>query len=144
MIKKDSNPFLIINTHKDKHDNIITEFIETDGKILIKHFNGVNTDNYILKKSSGKRLQFSLFKLNGIYYVNINGEHIIDYRKFINIQSIINNSENNSICIKNIYIGKLTIQECDTELFQKALEIMAKWIKQRKTWYSELLYWISF
>mgnify|MGYP000267934581 CR=1 FL=1 len=31
-------------------------------------------------------MEFSFFKLNGVYYININGCHIIDYKHFINIQ----------------------------------------------------------
>ena len=65
--------YLIIDNHSSKNGNI-TEFKESDGKILVKHFSGLNTDNFVIKKFNGKRLEFSFFKLNGVYYINITVE----------------------------------------------------------------------
>ena len=31
----------------------ITELKESDGKIIVKHFSGTNTDNFIIKKFNG-------------------------------------------------------------------------------------------
>lgn len=118
----------------------LKEFVHLEDKILIKHSIGVNSDNYLLKKSNNKKLQFSLFKLNNIFYVNINSEHIIDYRKFTCIQKI--TTKNNDLIVKNSYIGELIIPNCDIDLIQKSLVIMSDWMKKKKTWYNDIIYWI--
>ena len=131
--------FLIVDNHVNNKGDITTEFKECDGKILVKHFAGINTDNFVIKKFNGKKLEFSFFKLNGVYYININGQHIIDYKKFINIQSIM--THNNDIKIKNIFIGELILQNCDVDIIQKSLSIMAEWIKRKSWWLSDLMYY---
>ena len=68
--------YLIIDNHLSKNGNVTTEFKESDGKLIVKQFSGTNTDNFIIKKFNNKRLEFSVFKLNGIYYININSFHI--------------------------------------------------------------------
>lgn len=110
---------------------------ETD-KIIIRHFSGINTENFQLKKANGKKIQFNIFKLNGIYYVNINGEHMMDYRKFINIQSIIN--DNDDVKIQNVYIGEIKIENCDIDLVKKALVVMAEWMKKNVSWLNYIMY----
>ena len=133
------NDFLIVDNHKGKDGNI-TEFKECDGKILIKQYSGTNTDNFIIKKYNGKKMEFSFFKLNGVYYININGCHIIDYKHFINIQQISN--IDNDVKIKNPYIGEITLLNCDIEIIQKALTVMSKLIESKQSMFSDLLYYI--
>lgn len=132
------NDYLIVNNHTTKTGDITTEFKESDGKLIIKHFSGVNTDNFIVKKCNGKQLQFSFFKINGIYYVTLNGNHIIDYRKFVHIQSVSNVGDN--VKIYNNYIGSIELQNCDIDVFEKSLHVMADWVKKKSTWWNDFMY----
>lgn len=131
--------FLIVNNHNSKNGNI-TEFKESDGKIIVKQFSGTNTENFIIKKFNGKRLEFSFFKLNGIYYININGCHIIDYKHFINIQHITKIEED--VKIKNPYIGEILLINCDIDIVHKALTIMSDWIKSKQNTINDIMYYI--
>ena len=131
--------FLIIDSHSGKNGDI-TELKESDGKIMIKHFCGTNTDNFIIKKFNGKKLEFCFFKLNGIYYININGCHIFDYKNFIHIQHISQKEEN--VSIKNSFIGEFMLLDCDVDMVYKALTIMAEWIKTKKSIINDLVYYI--
>lgn len=131
--------YLIVDTHASKNGDI-TEFKECDGKILVKQFSGLNTDNFIIKKFNGKRLEFSFFKLNGIYYININGCHIVDYKHFINIQHISKSEEN--VKIKNPYIGDLLLLNCDVDIVHKALTIMSDWMKAKQSMFTDLMYYM--
>lgn len=130
--------FLIVDNYFTKDGNVTTEFKECDGKILVKHFSGINSENFIVKKSNGKKLEFSFCNINGIYYININGHHMVDYKKFINIQSII--TSDNDIKLSNPYMGEILIQNCDVDIIHKALLVMDEWIKSKTKWYSDFLY----
>jgi hypothetical protein len=130
--------FLIINNKKI--DNIdITDSKEKLGDFIFKQYSGLNTENFLFRKNNGCILHISLFKLNGIYYININNEHIIDYKRFKNIQCI--SQVENNIIIKNSYIGQLKISNCDVELFKKALFILAEWMKKKSYWFTDFLYY---
>ena len=131
--------FLIIDNHTSKNGNI-TEFKESDGKIVVKQFSGTNTENFIIKKFNGNKLEFSFFKLNGIYYININSCHIIDYKHFINIQHITQIDEN--VKIKNPYIGEIILLDCDIDIVHKALTIMSEWIKSKQNTINDIMYFI--
>ncbi len=132
--------FLIVDNHVNKDGNITTEFKECDGKILIKHFSGLNCDNFVVKKYNGKKMEFSLFKLNGIHYVNLNGHHIIDYKRFVNVQYICN--EGADVKLRNPCFGEILLKECDAEVVQKAMVLMAVEMKKRSGWFSDFLYYI--
>lgn len=132
--------YLIIDNHLSKNGDTTTEFKESDGKLLVKHFSGTNTDNFIIKKFNNKRLEFSFFKLNGIYYININSFHIIDYKRFINIEHITKEDEN--VRIKNPFIGDILLLNCDVDIVYKALRIMADWMKNKKSIFKDLLYFL--
>lgn len=133
--------YLIIDKHKDKHGEEITEFKEHDDKLIIKQYSGINSDNFIIKKFDGKKISFSFFKLNGIHYVSINGDHIIDYKRFINIQQV-SKLEDSTIKVTNAYIGDILIHNCDTEIFTKALKTMAKYMSNKKTYMSDFMYFM--
>lgn len=130
--------YLIIDKHLTKN-GITTEMKECDGKILIKHFSGTNTDNFILKKFNGKQLQFSFFKLNGVHYINLNGYHIIDYKRFINIQQILQIDDN--VKIKNSFFSDIILQNCDVDIVHKALTTMADWMKSKQNIFTDFLYY---
>jgi hypothetical protein len=135
----DLNEFLIVDNHITKNGEV-TEFKETDGKIIIKQFSGINTDNFVLKKYNGVRFEFSFFKLNGIYYINLSGHHIIDYKKFIHIQKI--SQVNNNVVIKNAYFGDILIPNCDIDLFKRSLVVMNKWMKSKGSFFKDIFYYI--
>ena len=138
-----SQDYLLIDKFKNKKGNDTTECKEFNGKLIIKQFSGVNTENFIIKKVDGYKLAFSFFKLNGIHYVTINGKHVFDYKKFTKIQHISvveNNPDHNGIQIKNLYFGTFFIDNCDIEIFKKALDIMHKYIKTHKSFFNDFLY----
>lgn len=138
--------YLVIDKYKNKKGEDTTELKEHEGKLIIKQYSGINSDNFVIKKYDGKKITFSFFKLNGIYYVNINGEHIIDYKKFINIQQIskveYEDEKMSSIKIKNAYIGDIIIHNCDPEIFQKALNVMANYMKNKSNYVSDLMHFV--
>jgi hypothetical protein len=136
--------YLVIDKYKNKRGDETTELKEHEGKLIIKQYSGINSDNFVIKKFDGKKISFSFFKLNGIYYVNINGEHIIDYKKFINIQQIskIDDKDKAGIKIKNTYIGDININNCDPEIFEKALNVMANYMKNKSSYISDLIHFV--
>lgn len=144
----DTSDMIIVDHYINKRGDDTTELKEHDGKLLVKHFSGLNTDNFVIKKFDGQKITFSFFKLNGIQYVNVNGQHLIDYKKFIHIQQIskvdtlIN--EPIAIKIKNSYIGDLIIYNCDVDVFHKALHVMNNYMKnQSKSYLSEFIYFLT-
>jgi hypothetical protein len=135
--------YLVIDKHKNKRGEETTEFKEHDGKLIIKQYAGINSDNFVIKKFDGKKIAFSFFKLNGIHYISINGDHIIDYKRFINIQQVSKlEGESCSIKVKNGYIGDILIHNCDTEIFQKALNVMSKYMKNKSNYVSDFMHFM--
>lgn len=132
--------FLIVNNQKIENNNI-TNIKEKVGDIILKQYSGLNTENFLFRKGNSK-LQISLFKLNGIYYININGEHIIDYKRFKHIQCMSQVDEN--VIIKNYYFGQLKISNCDIELFKHSLFVLAEWMKKKTSYFSEFLYYLFY
>ncbi len=136
--------YTIVDTHLSKSGEVTTEFKETDGKMIIKQFAGVSTDNFIVKKYNGRKLEFSFFKLNGVYYVSLNGQHIVDYRKFVHIQYVSNiiSGDCTDVKLKNPYFGEIVLTNCDAEVMQKSLEVMSNWMKSKRWWFSDIVYYI--
>jgi len=136
--------YLMIDKIKNKRGEVCTELKEHLGKLIIKQYSGIGTDNFIIKKFDGKKINFSFFKLNGIHYININGEHILDYRKFVNIQQISKiekeDGTSDSIEIKNSFIGNLKLHNCDLEIFKKALDVMNTYMKNHRTYMNDFIY----
>jgi hypothetical protein len=133
--------YLILDNNVTKSGKLITESKECDGKILVKQFTGINSENFIIKKGDGKELAFSLCKINGIYYVNLNGQHMIDYKKFTKIQSVCN--VNNDVRFKNLFDGDIILKNCDVEIFQRALEVMNDWMNKQTNWFHDIVYFIT-
>lgn len=129
--------YLLIDQKTNKRGNSMMELKELEGKLVIKQFSGFNVDNFIIKKPDGKKLGFSFSNINGIFYINLNGEHMIDYKRFVNIQQISNSG--NDLKLKNAFIGDILLQDCDVEIFSKALSIMNKYMKNKKSYYKDLM-----
>lgn len=139
--------YLVIDKYKNKRGEDTTELKENDGKLIIKQYSGINSDNFVIKKFDGKKLSFSFFKINGIHYISINGDHIIDYKRFINIQQVSKveidaETQVPTIKIKNGYIGDILIYNCDTEIFQKALNIMSKYMKNKHSYVTDFMHFM--
>lgn len=132
--------FLIVNNQKIE-DNNITNIKEKVGDIIFKQYSGLNTENFLFRKGDTK-LHISLFKLNSIYYININGEHIIDYKRFKYIQCISQIDDN--VLIKNYYFGQLKISNCDVELFKHSLFVLAEWMKKKTSYFGDFLYYLFY
>jgi len=163
----DVSDYLIVKNYKNNKGKKINEFIEYDGKLTIKYYNGINSKNFIITKeyigddnnkntecekhklislsliSLSLSLSFSISKLYNIYYININGDHLIDYKKFIKIQQISKiETDIPSIKIKGYYFGEIIITNCDTEIFHKALSIINDYMKKNKNIINDIIYFI--
>lgn len=136
--------YLVIDKYRNKRGEDTTELKEHEGKLIIKQYSGINSDNFVIKKYDGKKITFSFFKLNGIYYVSINGDHIIDYKRFVNIQQIskIEEGEKVGIKVKNGYVGDLLIYNCDPEIFQKALNVMSNYMKNKSSYFTDFVHFM--
>ena len=144
--------YLVIDKYNNKKGEETTELKEHEGKLIIKQYSGINSDNFVIKKFDGKKISFSFFKLNGIHYISINGDHIIDYKRFINIQQISKIESDRptttpitaitqctSIKVKNSHIGDIIIHNCDPEIFQKALNVMSTYMKNKTNYVSDFM-----
>jgi len=129
--------YLIIGKSLNKKGEDTMVLKEHSGQLIIKQYSGINTDNFVIKKFDGKQIAFSFFKINGIRYLNINGENIINYNKFINIQQVVKletkDDELPGIKITNGFYGNMIIYNCDVEIFSKALSVMNKYMKNNKS-----------
>lgn len=134
--------YLVIDTHRTKKGTLLSECRETDGKLIVQHFSGINCDNYIVKKQCGKKLHYSFFKMNGIYYVSLNGEHIVDYKKFCDGLMHVSN-QGSSVVVTNTFFGKITLIDCDTDIIYKSLQLMKQWMKGKTNFFSNILYYIK-
>lgn len=137
--------YLIIDTKitTNGHISQIQSFEKNETtKLTIKQYSGINTDNFIIYSNNGKKISFGFFSINGIYYINLNGEHIIDYYKFIQIKKISYDSNENCLKISNNQLGDIYIPNCDTDVFAKALSEMNRWMKNKYSMMSSLYYLI--
>lgn len=136
--------YLIIDTSLNNAGDTISKIqsFDDNGKIIIKQYSGVNTDNFIISKMDNKKISFSFFVMNGIYYINLNGEHIMDYNKFIDIKKFSYNQNENCLKITNRHFGDIFIHNCDVDIFKKALSEMNIWMKNKRSVISNLLYYI--
>lgn len=126
-----NNSYLFIDKHKST-----TSVREFDGKYVISQSSGVNSENFVIKRNS-KELQFSIFKLNGIYYVNLNGQHIIDYKTFVKISQI-SMVEDDSVKVYNPCIGTIVLKNCEVDLVCKALKLMNDWMKGKLSFWKDI------
>ena len=136
--------YLIIDTSLNNSGDTISKIqsFEDNGKIIIKQYYGVNTDNFIISKLDDKKISFSFFVMNSIYYINLNGEHIMDYNKFVDIKKFSYNVDNNYLKISNRHFGDIYVYNCDVDIFKKALSEMDKWMKKKRSLFSDLIYYI--
>ena len=58
-----------------------------DLEIKSTHLKSGSIDKFSIVKGD-KKLEFAFFKANGIYFININNDHIIDYKQFCKVKSL--------------------------------------------------------
>ena len=137
--------YLIIDTKITNNGSIseIQSFEHNNTtKLTIKQYSGINIDNFVISNNNGKKISFGFFTINGIYYINLNGEHIIDYYKFIQIKKISYDAKDNCLKITNSHLGDIYLPNCDTDIFKKALSEMNKWMKNKHSILTSLYYYI--
>lgn len=137
--------YMIIDTKIKNNKSIsqIQSFENTSlSKLTIIQYSGINIDNYIISNNVGNKLSFGFFTVNGIYYINLNGEHIIDYYKFIQIKKISYDEKDNFLKITNTHLGDIYLPNCDMDIFKKALSEMNKWMKNKHSLLSSLYYFV--
>ena len=86
-------------------------------------------------------MKLSYYKLNGIFFVNINGENLFDFKTLLLIDSVkcIVENDVSIIIIKNSSLGEIRIKNCDLEIFQKAIHFLNTWVKKNKNYIRDLL-----
>lgn len=140
------NDYFIIDTNITYNGEPTTQLqsFEQDKnkKLFIKQYSGINTENFIISKANGKKISFSIFKINGIYYINLNGEHIIDYNKFIHIKKFSYNPEKNTLKITNTHFGDIYISNCDLDIFNKTMLEISNYMQNKTSILSNLFYYI--
>jgi hypothetical protein len=119
--------YLLIDNHQLESNENILLLTEKSDKIIIQQYSGRNTENFKLITTK-HTLILSLFKLNRVWYININGYNILDYKQFVRFHKIETSNEN-TIKIYNNYTGDLSIPNCNIALFQKGIKIISNWMK---------------
>ena len=101
-----------------KGDNEMIETIDLQAGILIRYTSGLNSENYVAAKQSGLQIKFSIVLIEGTYYIGINGEHLVDYKKFVTFKNIEqdNTREHPSVRIRWGQGECIVLNMCDTEL----------------------------
>ncbi len=120
----------------DEEDFLIFEDVKG---ISINEYKSFNSNVLILSKNS-LRIKFNYYKLNNTVFVNINGEHLFDFRVLLLIDCVSNIKTNESIDIniKHGKLGEIIIKNCNIELFQKGLQIINDWINRNKNIIKEI------
>ena len=133
------NDFLIIENHKLNKQLDVVLTTEKSDKVVIQQYSGTNTENFRFA-STNSTLFLSLFKLNGIWYININGEHVVNYKQFIRFQRVENTQS--GIQIINNFCGNMNITNCKSDVFCKSISVISNWMKQThpSSLWKELLY----
>lgn len=139
----DLTDYILINTFISKNNLDNLEIGNFDGKILTTQSSSINSDKWCLVSSNKNQIEFTISKINNIFYIIINGLHVIDYKQFI-IHSIIlpPNNTNNTIHVDGKF-GKINVDNCDTHLFKKMTEIIHDTMKTRITTFYNLCYYFS-
>lgn len=131
--------FIIVKNYINNVGDETVEFTKKDGQILVKQYSGINSDNYIIKKlNTDISLMFSIFKLNGNYYISINGDNVINYRKFKNIKQIVQNKD--CIIIKNNFLDDIIIKNCDMDIVRRFLTIVTREMQSKNSFIKEFIY----
>ena len=116
------NDYLLLGNIVSKNGEQISEIKEQDGSLIIKQYTTTDKVHHIIIQSDEKQIECTLFKLNNKTYLNINDTCIIDYKKFIKIQSMVQIESDISIKYNNS--DELVILNVTIEMFYKLLLIL--------------------
>jgi hypothetical protein len=124
-----------------KPENEEFDFLVLDNKkgLEIKQYKSFNS-NVILITKDNLQLKLNYYKLNNIVYVNINGEHLFDFKILLLIDwtSNINKDDTTHLSIKHSKLGEIIIKNCNVEMFQKGLYIINEWVNKNKNFFKDL------
>lgn len=137
-----------INTNKtESNSSYVTECYEMDGTFYIYTLFFDDKEKYVIANKKGQRVTLVFFKLNGIYYININRYITIDLKRFLYIEYIVTQEtpdiSNENIEIKTMYDQTLKLLNCDISLAHKMLDFIEKWNYRNCNWWYNLKYHIT-
>jgi hypothetical protein len=106
-----------------------------DKSFYSKHYSGHNSENLIIKQNNLK-IHFSYYRINGMYFVNINGEHVFDFKRLLLIDWMTNIKYDTDplkcdLKIKNANLGEIIIPNCNVKMFEKGVKEINQWIKKQ-------------
>lgn len=107
-------------------------------KVNVEHSKSGTSDKFVVSTPE-KKLEFTFFKANGIYFVNINNMHIIDYKQFCKVKNITQMNNGKDITL-SIGTSTLLLKDCDVQMIQKALIVMSDFMKTKSSLYKDLMY----
>lgn len=109
------------------------QLIEDKKGIDITQYKSYNSNVLVLKRDNLK-IKFNYYKLNGSIFVNINGEHLFDFKVLLLIDLVTNKKEGETmnIVIKHCKLGEITIRNCNVDMFQKGLHIINDWVNKNR------------
>ncbi len=133
------NDFTVVKNYINSSGDETAEFTDIDGQLIIKQYSGINSDNYIIKKiNTNLSISFSIFKLNKEYYISINGDNVINYRKFKNIKHIFQLKD--CVVIKNNFLDDVIIRNCDMDIVKRFLSIITGKMKSKGNFIKEFIF----
>lgn len=107
--------------------------------INVKQYKCYNSNALILTKNRLK-IKFNYYKINSIVFININGDHLFDFKTLLLIDMLenIKQGEDTNLCIKHSKLGEIIIKNCDVEIFEKGLFIINEWVEKNKNFLKDL------
>jgi hypothetical protein len=135
--------FALINTNRstNRTESHFTECYEMDGDFYIYTLFFEDKEKYVIANKKGQRVSLVFFKLNDIYYININRYITIDLKRFLHIEYIVTQeTDGENIKIKTTYDQILILQNCDISLVHKMLKFIEKWYNNHCNWWYNLKY----
>jgi hypothetical protein len=117
------------------------EIIEMGDNILLRHTTGVNSENYILAQQNGLQVKFSVVDIEGMYYVSINNEHVLDYKKFMLFECVKNIGRDT--VIEYVYTDDIVIKNCNVFLIHKMIDILQDNLKKKIGMFYNIKYYMK-
>lgn len=113
--------------------------IEHKKGIHVKQYKSYNSNVLLLTKDNLK-IKFNYYKLNSIVFININGEHLFDFKVLLLIDMLTNisNIDSTNLSIKHSKLGEIIIQNCNVEMFEKGICIINEWVEKNKNFFKDL------
>ena len=111
------------------------EIIKDGVGISVKQYKSYNSNVLILSKND-LRIKFNYYKINNKIFININGEHLFEFKVLIGIDMLSNKDK--TLIIKHGKLGEIIIKDCDIELFEKGMMIINEWVGKNRSYIKEL------